>query len=231
MRALVRWVFRWLFRLLVLAIVLAGAALLLKDTILKALLERRVRSQTGLEISVRRFEAALLSPVVTVEDLRIYNPPEFGGTVFLRIPELSVEYDLAQLALGRVRLTRARLNLSEVNIVRNAAGQTNLTAILARCQAPTPGGPAGRTASGPSGGAQPSGTPAFGGIDRLYLSLGVARYTDQRNPAANREFALHWKDLEAPKLKTSEEASNWAAGLLLKAALQQFVAPRAPAKP
>jgi hypothetical protein len=61
-----------------------------------------------------------------IKNLRLYNPPDFGGTPFLDIPEIHVEYDRAALAPARIHITLLRFNLGEIDIVKNQAGQTNL---------------------------------------------------------------------------------------------------------
>lgn len=223
MKRLLRSVGRWGLRLVGVGVVLGIFALLVKDPIFKALAERRLRAQTGLEVSIRRFATGLLSPVLTIEDLKLYNTPEFGGSVFLSVPELFLEYDPVAAAQGRLHIRRARLNLAELNVVVNRAGHTNLLAILARAQ------PANAPSNSPI--AVPT-TPArfqFGGLDHLWLSLGVARVTHLDNPAENREFPIQWKNQEVKDLKTAEEVNNWATEVMLKVALQQFL--KRPGKP
>ena len=61
-------------------ILLVVALVLSKDTILKALLERQIRAQTGMDAKIGKLSVGLLSPVATVEKFKLYNAPEFGGT-------------------------------------------------------------------------------------------------------------------------------------------------------
>ena len=53
--------FRWLFRLLILAIVLLVALVLLKDIIIKAVVEARLREATGMSVTIERLELGLMS--------------------------------------------------------------------------------------------------------------------------------------------------------------------------
>src|SRR4051812_15473543 len=92
-----KFVVRWLFRLLVLVIVLVVAAVLLLDTIARAVVEARLRRQTGMEVKVGSVSVGLMSPVLTIENLKLYNTAEFGGSPFLDMPELHVEYDRGAL--------------------------------------------------------------------------------------------------------------------------------------
>jgi uncharacterized protein involved in outer membrane biogenesis len=129
---MVKFVMRWAFRGLILLIVLVVALLLLKDNLVKGLAENRLRSETGMEVRIGRFEIALFSPTVTIQDFKLYNPPEFGGGVFVDMPELHVEYSRGALWHRELHLRLLRLNLSEVNVVESTGGQTNLEVLQAR---------------------------------------------------------------------------------------------------
>src|SRR5665213_1199909 len=83
---------KWFFGALLLVVVLAVVFLLSLDTILRVVVENRIRAQTGMDAEIGKFHLGLLEPVVTIKDLKIYNPPSFGGTPFLSIPEIHVEY-------------------------------------------------------------------------------------------------------------------------------------------
>jgi uncharacterized protein involved in outer membrane biogenesis len=212
--------FRWGFRLLVLAIMLVVALLLLKDTLLRSWAEWRVRRQTGLSTTIRRFDLGLLSPTFTMEGFRIYNPPEFGGSVLFDIPEVHFEYDSRQAFQGKLHLNTLRFNLRELNIVRNAQGQTNLFTVLSQATSAaakgtnTPGAARGRRLN-------------FDGIDRLYLSVGTVRYTDQQQPANSWQRDLNWKEFEIKNVRTPDDARNWGLLLVMRAMVSppQKVAP------
>jgi hypothetical protein len=192
-----KWLFKWVFRLVLLVIGLVVVLVLSKDAILKALVERQIRAQTGMDVKIGKFSVGILSPVVNVENFKLYNPPEFGGTPFLDIPELHVEYDRAALAGRKLHLTLLRLNLAELNVVKNDAGHTNLTS--ARWKAPSRG-------AGRRGGVQ------FPVIDVLNLSVGKARFMDLKNPKHNREYQ---PNLQNQIFKNVKSADDWNAILLM----------------
>jgi hypothetical protein len=214
----VKRLFRWLFRLVITAVVLVVAMLLLKDTLLKAWAEWRIHRRTGLEVTIRKFEVGLLTPTFTIEGFRLYNPPQFGGSVLFDIPEVHLEYDPAQAVLGKVRLKLLRFNLQELNVVKNRAGETNLFSVLARSKA---------AEAGPAGSSKDNTGLDFSGIDRFYLSLGTLKFTDQQQPTNSWQRVIGWKDYEVKNIQTSEDARNWATLL----ALQILVAPSRPLPP
>ncbi len=104
----VKFLARWLFRLLVLALALAVALLLLRDHLLEEYLEAHGQRLTGLEVRIGRVESGLLRPELHLEDVRVYDPPEFGGGPFLTAREVHLEYDPAALARGSLRLRLLR---------------------------------------------------------------------------------------------------------------------------
>ena len=124
-----KWLFKWLFRLFLLAVVLVVILLLSLNSILRVAVEHRIRAQTGMDAEIGKFSLGLVEPTVEIQNLRLYNPPDFGGTPFLNIPEIHVEYDRAALARHEIHLTLLRFNLGELDIVKNEAGQTNIFAL------------------------------------------------------------------------------------------------------
>lgn len=168
-----KWLFKWAFRLGFLAIALVVALVLSKDAILKSLVERQIRAQTGMDVKIGKFSAGLLSPVVDIEKLTLYNPPEFGGTLFLDVPVLHVEYSRLGLAEKKLHLTLLRLNVAELNVVKNDAGHTNVTNFRWKP---------------PKQGARPQDKIQFPVIEVLNLSVGKARFIDLKNPRHNREY-------------------------------------------
>src|ERR1039458_1606224 len=127
-----KWLFKWLFRLFLLAVVLIVILLLSLNSILRVWVEYRIRAQTGMNAEIGRFSLGLTEPTVTIQNFKLYNPPSFGGTLFLDIPEIHAEYDRAALARHEIHLTLLRFNLGELNIVKNEAGRTNIFSLATR---------------------------------------------------------------------------------------------------
>jgi uncharacterized protein involved in outer membrane biogenesis len=180
---MIKWVIKWLLRIAVVGVVLVILLLAFKDSIWTALAEHRIRSQTGMEVRIGRFSSGILSPVVTIENLKLYNTAEFGGTLFLDIPELHMEFDPIALAQRRLRMKLVRFNLGEISIVRNEAGQTNVMAFIEKQK---PGG----SKKEKDAAQRLLGDLEFDGIDVLNLSMGKARFIDLHDSKANREIAV-----------------------------------------
>lgn len=178
---MIRFLFRWLFRGLLLAIVLALGLFVAKDSLLREWLIYRLRAVTGLEARLARVESGLLAGQLTLTGLQLYNSAEFGGGPLLRVPDLHLEIDRASLNRREVKLRLVRLDLAELNVVRNQRGQTNLHELHRRASERAT--PADVAVVSPPG-------FEFGGIETLNLSLGTIRMIDLGTPAASRELNL-----------------------------------------
>lgn len=172
-----------LLKLLVGLIGLAGlaviVALLSVDSLARTAMESSIRAQTGMEAQVGKVNVGLIRPTLRVENFTLYNSAEFGGSPMLTLPEIFLEYDRDAASRQQLHLRLLRVNLSEVNIVEDALGRTNLTAFpgwLEKFQIPK--------------GRVPEGAVQFQGIDTLNLSFGKVRVTSLRDPSRNTEIAI-----------------------------------------
>jgi uncharacterized protein involved in outer membrane biogenesis len=219
---MIRFVFRWLFRLLLLGLALLVALFLLKDALLREFAVWRVRRATGLETRLGRAELGLFTGTVTLEDLRLYNPAEFGGGPLLVLHELHAEADPEAAAAGRAGLRLLRVRLGEVNLVRNAAGQTNVAELL---------GGVAQVAQRPATNRWEVAGRDLAGIRTLNLSLGTVRYTDLAQPANSWAFNLGVTNEVVANVRTEADLAPLAARLLVRWAWQALNAPRTNAPP
>ena len=163
-----------------LAVVLVVIFFLSLDSILRVVIEHSIRAQTGMDAEIGKFTLGLAEPTVTIKDFKLFNPPSFGGTPFLDIPEIHVEYDRAALARHELHATLLRFNLGELDIVKNEAGQTNIFSIAALPSVKKSGGGGGKSFAKETG-------FEFTGIDVLNVSVGTAKYIDLKDSKNNRD--------------------------------------------
>jgi hypothetical protein len=211
--AVIKFVFRWAFRLLILAIVLVIAVVLLKDTVAKSVAEQRIRRETGFDAKIGKLEVGLLSPQISIENFVLYNPAEFGGSPFLSIPDLHLEYNPDELAFHRLRLKLLRLDLKELNIVENMNGRTNIVDLLAHVSPETIGHSNGKT----------NRDVQFSGIDMLNLSVGTVRYVNLRKPQRNQEFNLALKNEIVQNVRSEEDMAGILFKILLRAGITIYL--------
>ena len=181
-KPVMKWIFKWLFRLFLLAVVLVVVFLLSLDSILRVIVEHRIRAQTGMDARIGKFSVGLLEPNKTMQDLKIFNTPEFGGTLFLSIPEIHVEYDRDALKQREIHVTLLRFNLGELDIVKNEAGLTNIFSLGVKVP---PLNKPGSVNPPPINFREQTGF-AFTDIDVLNVSIGTANYIDLKDQQHNR---------------------------------------------
>jgi hypothetical protein len=216
---MIKFVVRWTFRLVILGIVLLVALILLKDQILKSVLETQMRRTTGMEVKIGSVSTSLMRPVLTLENFVIYNTPEFGGGPFVDIPELHVEY--AADAHGRTDLhfKLVRLNLRELNIVESASGRTNVVDMSAAIDHAQSKG-------------TNEGTVRFNGVDTLNLTVGKIRYISLRRPNRNQEVNIALQNEIVQNVRTWNDMAGLLFKLLLRAGITIYLdAPKQAAPP
>src|SRR5205809_6461763 len=114
--------FKWLFRLALVLVLLIVLLILFRDPIAKGLVERRIRQQTGLPVKIGKLSVGLRRPTLSIDNFKLRNSPGFGGSTFIDVPLLRVQYDLAALRSRRIHLNTVLLNLGELHIVQNKDG-------------------------------------------------------------------------------------------------------------
>ena len=179
-----KFLFKWLLRLFLLAVVLVVVFFLSLDSILRVVAEHNIRAQTGLDAEIGRFHVGLLDPVVEIDNLKLYNPKGFGGTPFMDIPEIHIEYDKPALRQGDIHITLARFNLGELDIVKNEKGETNLLALGVTL--PSKEDLKKNSGAGLAEFKKRTGLD-FQGIDVLNVTVGTFKYIDLKDPKNNRE--------------------------------------------
>jgi hypothetical protein len=161
-----------------------------------------------MDAEIGKFSFGLLEPSVEIQNLRLYNPPDFGGTPFLDVPEIHVEYDRAAFARREIRVTLLRFNLGELDIVKNEAGQTNLFALGVPLTAKKTGG-------GAASFKRQTGYD-FKSIDVLNVSVGKLKFIDLKNQRNNREQPIGIENLVIKNVKSPVDL----AGLFVLVALR-----------
>jgi uncharacterized protein involved in outer membrane biogenesis len=160
---------KWIIIGTLVIVAVAVGLVLSRDKIAKTAMEQQIRSQTGMDVKIGKLSTSLLSPVATIENLTLYNTAEFGGTPFLHIRELHIEFDREALAHRELHFKLLKLNIGELSVVKNDLGQTNIISMMnaAKLKPPT-------------------GAVDFKGIEVANFSIGKISYLDLKNQKNNR---------------------------------------------
>jgi len=197
---------KWVFRIFLLLVVLVVAAVIFRNQLFKWFTEWELHDETGMIVSIGKMEVGIASPFIRIENLRLKNTRAFGGGTFMDIPEIYVEYDRDAIRAGKFSATLARLNLSEVNIVKNQAGLTNICVLEDHIEKVRK--------------RKHRQLPDFNAIDTLQLTLGKARYLDLKPPANNFEFNFFLQNETVKNVKSESDLN----GVILLAVVRNTAA-------
>lgn len=118
-------------KLLFLVIFLLVVLVLARNYVVKLAAEQIVKQQTGLPLKMEGLNIGLVDTKIDIDDLKLYNPPNFDEKLMVNIPDIYVDYNLPEIIKGNIHLNEIRFHLNEVLIVKNKAGQTNIDALKA----------------------------------------------------------------------------------------------------
>ena len=200
MKTFQSWFFRILWWLTFVVIVLVIIAISSREWIAKEFAETHIRAATGMEPEIGDLNFGVWDPKLTLENFRLFNSADFGGTPFLDVPELHVEYDRAALRRHELHFTLVRVNFREVDVVKNSAGVTNFMPFFNAMLPPKTGG--GRSVAPVNG-------YTFTGIDVLNLSIGTIKFVDLKDQRRNRSVTIGLQN----QLYTNVVSSANLAGL------------------
>jgi len=180
------WFFKILWWLTFMAIALVVIVTINHEWIVKELVERQIRVATRFEPEIGDVSSGVLVPNVTFGNFRLYNTAAFGGTPFLDMPELHIEYDRAALRRHEIHIRFMRVNVREMDVVKNESGATNIMSIADMLAPRKSGG--GRMVASLNG-------YKFTGIDLLNLSIGVVKFVDLNDQRRNRRATIGLENL------------------------------------
>lgn len=193
---------KWIFRLLVLAVVLVILVLAFTDTIVKEILVAQLNRRIGLESSIEKVDVYFLSSRIKIMNYVLYNSPAFGGSRFLEVPEITLEYDFTHALKGEVLLKLLRIDCSTVNIISDKLNRVNLEELF-RIQA--------------SGGSQKSNSgtiPFF--IQTMNISIGKIRLMNLEDPAHSSEVPLDLRNYVIHNVSSKDLNGTFLHNLILR---------------
>ena len=200
--------FKWVFRLVLVLVVLIILLILFLDPIARAIAERRIRDHTGLPVKIGKLSIGLRQPTLSVQNFKLGNSPDFGGTSFIDIPLLRIQYDLTALRSRKIHLNTVFLNLGELHIVQNKDGKSNLQALQERAKEKS-SLPGSSTAAA-----------EFEGIDTFILTVGRLKFTSAKNEARNEEVYVGYKNETVKNVGSFKDLEPLSARIRLEKKVQ-----------
>jgi uncharacterized protein involved in outer membrane biogenesis len=211
-------ILRWIIFICLFLLIIAGLAIFFIDDVARAVAEKRIRAETGMEAQIGKFNLSFRNQTVHIENFRLVNPPEFGGKTFVEIPELHVNLDADAFRENRLHFREVRVNLAEVNVIETVDGRRNTDVFQKQ----------GASAK-PDEGASTNKTDKaetkleFAGIDKLQVSLGRVQFTSERNPKQNFDKNLGVENRVFNSIKTEKDLETVGVVLAMQAGMNIFL--------
>ncbi len=181
----------------------ASAVVWKKDAWIKNRAEEFCRTDLGMDLSIGAMRVGILDPVVNVQSMEVKNPPEFGVRPLLHLKEMQIEYDRQGLRDKKIRLPRLKLDLQELNIVKNEVGQINITGLKHLL----------------NNDVISSSEMEFESIDRLELTLRKVQYIDLNSPDTPRTLDL---EIDSEVFENVSDASEITQFIMTRVFKQLF---------
>ena len=167
--------------LLILILIFILIVAFFRNSLCRFIIYSSVAKATGLKLFIKDLNLDVLNNSLYMQGITLFNPPEFKNKILGRANEISLKYDLLSFLGGRLHLPQVKADIDEVNIIRDAKGNSNVVAFKK--------GRRPKVKAGPLKGPAPSQRktesrkkairPKFL-IDRLEIVLGKVTFIDYR---------------------------------------------------
>jgi len=102
---------------------------IVKDLAIKVAVEKGVELVTGLKIEIKGLNVGVIRSVVSIKDLKVFNPDGFADRIMIDMPEIYVDYDLWAIITGNIHIREMRIELKELDVIKNQRGELNLNSL------------------------------------------------------------------------------------------------------
>ena len=100
--------------------------IILKDRVFDAAVTMVVSKSMGAPVSIKGASLELFKQRMRIRGMRIYNPLGFPKEVYADISSIMIEYDLAKLIKGEIKIPLMVMHIKSVVATKNAKGKLNV---------------------------------------------------------------------------------------------------------
>lgn len=169
---------------------------LTKELIVRSWIEETFQKHLNLKVRIQEIYISLLRPRITLDGLYILNPPNFGYHWLTNATDVVLDYSPTALLKRSLHVKKMKLDILEVNIVKDADGQINLNSI---CEY-----------------GEKYNHPFNLSIEKLTLSIRRVTYQDFTMGIPVKVYDLNLKNLEFEEIETLEELARLIAVQILE---------------
>lgn len=114
---------------LIILVVFAALLFLGKNYIAKTAVTKGVMAVTGLKIDINDIKVGIINTFIDVDDMKLFNPPDFPEKVMVEMPDIYVDYELSSFLKRKAHLEEIRIDLKEFTVIKNKNGELNIDSL------------------------------------------------------------------------------------------------------
>jgi hypothetical protein len=182
---------RFLATIVLFLLITITAISLTKEMVVSNWIEGAFEKQLNLKTNVGEVYVDLFQPQITLDGLYLKNEPSFGRHWLANINKVTMDYDPARLLKKSFDVNRMRVDILEVNIVKNLSGALNLN-LIKKTEIPA--------------------NKSFGlHINKLYLNIRRVTYQDFTRNIPVRVYDLNIKNAVLRDVNSLDEIAHLVA--------------------
>lgn len=116
-------------RILVIVVIVFFGLTFLKNGLIGSALSAGLSKAAHVPVEIGSTNVRFLSSAITLKNIKIFNPPSFRDRILLDAPLVAIQFDPPAFFKGTLHFRDVRLNLREIVVVKNNAGQLNVDAM------------------------------------------------------------------------------------------------------
>jgi len=132
-----------LIRVVLVVVALLVILFLARNFIARKAVEVGVTKVTGFPLEIGSVNVDLFGGKLEVKNLKLTNPPEFHGGVFVDMPNLKVNYRTLSMLSSTPHINEIVVNVEQLLLVKDEKGESNANALQAKVSPPAKATPEG----------------------------------------------------------------------------------------
>jgi hypothetical protein len=161
---------------------------LTKEMVVRNWIEDTFKQHLNLKVRIQEIYISLFRPRITLDGLYILNPPNYGRHWLANATDVVLDYRPQDLLKRSFHVKKMKLDILEVNIVKDTSGQINLNSI---CQY-----------------GEENNRSFDLSIEKLDLSIRRVTYQDFSTSVPVKVYDINLKNLEFENIKTLEDLAK-----------------------
>ena len=102
---------------------------IVKDQIIKGVVETVASKITGAPVHIDGFSLGVLNRSVRISGFKMYNPEGFSKGILIDLSRINVKYDLGALLKKKLHLLNAEIEIKEMCLEKNKEGKMNVDSL------------------------------------------------------------------------------------------------------